>query len=112
MNKDKLNEAARVEREKCINDLRKDYNIHKDIQHYAIASCCLEKYALGIFNNGANYLMQQPLADRLTEEEKKRIKEIYWQAMKDWVDIGEARGYCKVGVAIEQIFGAELFNEK
>ena len=64
------------------------------------------------FENGAQWLMQQPLADRLTDEEKEKIKAIYWQAMKDWVSIGEARGYCKVGIAIESIFGKELFNEK
>ena len=64
------------------------------------------------FMDCANWLMQQPLADRLTDEEKEKITEIYWQAMKDWVGIGEARGHCKVGVAIEQIFGEELFNEK
>lgn len=86
---DKLNEAARE-------NVRKYPHQHRSYT----------------FRQGAQWLMTQPLSDRLTDEEKEKIKEIYWQAMKDWVGIGEARGHCKVGVAIEQIFGEELFNEK
>ena len=109
MDADKLNEAARVEREKCINGLRKDYNIHKDIQHYAIASCCLEKYALGIFNNGANWLMQQPLADRLTDEEKEKIRAEYNFYKDSWNETELTETTMESFV---EIFGKELFNGK
>lgn len=64
------------------------------------------------FDNGADWLMLQPLSERLTDEEKERIKEIYWQAAKDWINIGDARGHCRTCIAIETIFGSDLFKEK
>ena len=79
---------------------------------------------VGGFMACANWLMQQPLADRLTEDEKEKIKEIFKRANDSYVandnlntprtpTEAHSRGYV-VGVmsAIEDIFGRELFNEK
>ena len=69
------------------------------------------------FKQGVNYLMQQPLADRLTEEEKERIKKLYLTD-EEIEGIKTAFGRYPVAAAtisknmLEQIFGKELFNEK
>lgn len=63
------------------------------------------------FVSGADALMQLPLAQRLTAEEKERVRKEYWQAARDWIGIGDARVYCRTCVALESIFGAELFKE-
>lgn len=67
------------------------------------------------FIKGAKWLMSQSLADRLTEEEKEKIKAIY----KDYEELetyGEALSDRTAGrmqcFTLEQIFGKELFNEK
>ena len=60
------------------------------------------------FRQGANWLMQQPLADRLTEEEKAELMADFNRckllANKDYRD-GRIVTYAN-------IFGKELFNEK
>lgn len=69
------------------------------------------------FTRGAEWLMQQPLADRLTEEEKERIKKLYLTD-EEIEGIKTAFGTYPVAAAtisknmLEQIFGKELFNEK
>ena len=67
------------------------------------------------FKQGTQWLMQQPLADRLTDEEKEKIRAIY----KDYEKLetyGEALSDRTAGrmqcFTLEQIFGKELFNEK
>ena len=52
-----------------------------------------------------------PLSQRLTDEEMERIKKMYMQAIKDWIGVGDARGYCRTCIALEEIFGKELFGE-
>lgn len=61
MDADKLNEAAK--------EYRNDSNVTTE-------DFCLTDIE-DAFNAGAQWLMQQPLADRLTKEEKERIKAIY-----------------------------------
>lgn len=63
------------------------------------------------FVSGAKALMQLPLASRLTAEEKERVRGEYWQAARDWIDVGDARGYCKTCIALESIFGSDFFKE-
>ena len=67
------------------------------------------------FIAGAHWLMQQPLSDRLSDEEKEKIRAIY----KDYEELetyGEALSDRTAGrmqcFTLEQIFGKELFNEK
>lgn len=61
------------------------------------------------FCGGAEWLMSQPLADRLTDEEKERIKSIY----RDLIPLkGHMVGIVGKMMLLEQIFGKEMFNEK
>ena len=78
MDADKLNEAARE-------NVRKYPHQHRSYT----------------FRQGAQWLIQQPLADRLTDEEKERIKVLY----------NEYHAHV-FHIEMEQIFGKELFNEK
>lgn len=59
-----------------------------------------------------NHLMEQPLSVRLTAEEKERVRKEYWETMRDWIGVGDARGYCKTCVALESIFGKDFFKEE
>lgn len=63
------------------------------------------------YYHGMKDLFSQPLASRLTAEEKERVRKEYWQAAKDWIEVGDARGYCRTCVALESIFGAEFFKD-
>lgn len=56
-------------------------------------------------------LEELPLSSRLTVEEKERVRKEYWQAARDWIGIGDARGYCRTCVTLESIFGADFFKE-
>ena len=61
------------------------------------------------FLAGANWLMQQPLADRLTDEEKERIRAIYFRNVYSAADV---QSNFTEKCLIDAIFGKELFNEK
>lgn len=63
------------------------------------------------FKAGANHVYGLPLASRMTEEEKERVRKEYWQAARDWIGVGDARGYCKTCIALESIFGKDFFKE-
>ncbi len=56
-------------------------------------------------------VMSLPLVSRLTAEEKERVRKEYWQAARDWIGVGDARGYCKTCIALESIFGSDFFKE-
>lgn len=60
MDADKLNEAAEKE-------LANTFSA--DVLEYAVAK--------NVFKRGAQWLITQPLSDRLTDEEKEKIKAIY-----------------------------------
>lgn len=81
------------------------------------------------FGNGAEWLMQQPLSERLTEEEKEKIIKRY----KDELEVAqhhtikmkestnpsgrqfhanEREGYISRLKLLEHIFGKDLFNDK
>lgn len=64
------------------------------------------------YYHGMKDLFAKPLSDRLTAAEKERVREKYWQAAKDWVGIGDARGYCRTCIALEEIFGKEMFEKE
>lgn len=70
-----------------------------------------EEDMVEMFKGGAEYALSQPLASRLTAEEKERVRKEYWQAARDWIGIGDAQGYCRTCVALESIFGADFFKE-
>lgn len=104
MNSEKLNKAAK----EAANDIIGGYD--PDFPELSLLD--LRDECCNSFCNGAKWLLTQPLSSRLTEEEKAKIKEVYWQAASDWIGIGDARGHCRTCVALESIFGTSLFNEK
>lgn len=65
------------------------------------------------FIRGAKWLQSQPLADRLTEEERERIKTMYNQAVDDtkgyYSDTWDA-AYAVIEFC-EEIFGKEMFEK-
>lgn len=66
-----LEEKARIARERVFDDLKQAYNIHKDIQHYATATACIEKYAVDLYNQGATDALAGKwisVEDKLPEE--------------------------------------------
>ena len=58
----------------------------------------------------AKWLMQQPLAERLTEEEKKKIKAKY-NELKSLNSITNDM-FADDAAILEWLFGKELFNKK
>ncbi|MDE5886707.1 MAG: hypothetical protein K2H46_03865 [Muribaculaceae bacterium] len=81
------------------------------------------------FCYGADWLMKQPLADRLTDEEKEKIIKRYndeldmaqhfHKKMKMSTDPSSTQHFAKLREGyvsrlkmLEQIFGKDLFNEK
>ena len=112
MDKEKLNDAA----EKYNKKLGKCRDVTWNDGEYG-------------FIAGADWLMQQPLADRLTDEERKKVIEIYKdesgmverQTLKIQESINptcrqfyaETReSYLSRLRLLQSIFGKELFNEK
>ena len=99
MDADKLNEAA----------------VDRWVK-YIPTVCLFNNIFTDAFKLGANWLMQQLLADRLTDEEKERIKQTYTSLCRkvanpelpsDYIDCATAQM-----LILESIFGTELFNEK
>ena len=110
MDKDKLNEAAISYAKKNTTALNPFGRIMDD------------------FKAGAGWLMAQPLADRLTDEEKERIIKRYKEEldmaqhfhkkMKMSADPSSTQHFAKLREGslsrlkmLEQIFGKELFNQ-
>ena len=84
MDADKVNEAARE-------NVRKYPHQHRSYT----------------FRQGADWLMQQPLADRLTDEEKEKIRNLSNL-------VGKIALKCEIEVfnqELQGIFGKELFNQ-
>lgn len=70
--KQEIEKAARIEREKVIQELHDAYNIHKDPKHYVASSATIGQYAVPLFKKGAEwYAKQSPwisVKDGLPEE--------------------------------------------
>lgn len=96
MDADKLNEAAYI---------------------FAHVQAVSSPYREDDFKSGANWLMAQPLADRLTDEEKERIIKKYKfndeAGLATAIRTGEmANKHILMRDLLEDIFGEKLFNEK
>ncbi|MDE6651878.1 MAG: hypothetical protein K2K08_05670 [Paramuribaculum sp.] len=91
MDADKLNEAADIASNNAVYDSN-PWNMFNDG-----------------FRQGAQWLMTLPLYDRLTDEEKEKIKERYNYYLSE-----EPNCYlgCRMRNEFESIFGKKLFNEK
>lgn len=89
---------------KTIEEAAKDYA-------YDIGDSDWERMRLqDAFIDGINHIMQLPLCDRLTAEEKERMRKIYYDAER-----GEVNGHydvypdpCEV---MRVIFGSDFFKE-
>lgn len=79
-----LEYKARTAREKVIDELRKAYEKHKDIQHYVIASTCIEMYGMELYMSGANEALNSQWRKPEDEMPKDRdvilIREYYRSA--------------------------------
>ena len=81
--------------------------------------CPADSYEDG-FKAGANYVYGLPLSERLTAEEKERVKEYYSEA-QGWLDEktsfenpNEQLRMCAVAIQdrLEHIFSADFFKEE
>ena len=100
MDKEKLNDAA------------KDFAAWETINRRNPTN---NYYCKSGFIKGAEWLMSQPLAERLTEEEKEKIRNLYAQAeeleLYGATDYDKREGRAFI-VVFHLIFGKEMFNEK
>lgn len=68
-----------------------------------------------IFKHGAEWLLTQPLSERLTEEEKEKITDMYnnmesfRKCSTNPIMIGL---FLSLQITVENIFGTDLFNDK
>lgn len=53
-----------------------------------------------------------PLSERLTAEEKERVKAKYWASAKENAGLGKAWNQCRTCVILESIFGKDFFKEE
>lgn len=69
--------------------------------------------ALSSFRQGVDWLMRQPLSDRLTEAEKERFKRLHEESVKRSLDFLEKDPYiCANEVGKQQILEMILGKEK
>lgn len=57
--KQTVEEAARIEREKVIQELHVAYKMHKDPKHYIISNAAIQKYAVPLFKADAGWQAKQ-----------------------------------------------------
>lgn len=109
MDTDKLNEAAE--------EYAHENAWYPSETSYESDITAMEESFSDTFKQGASWLMWQPLADRLTDEEKEKIKSEY-EHNAEMYDLGSVvpatMGTMHKGKVelLESIFGKELFNEK
>lgn len=68
-----------------------------------------DKKFYDVFKAGTDWLMQQPLSERLTEEEKEKIKAIYFRNVYSVADV---QSNFTEKCLIDALFGADLFKDK
>ena len=121
MDKDKLNKAAE--------EYAHENAWYPGETFYESDIIAMEESFSDTFKQGASWLMQQPLADRLTDEEKEKIIKRYKNelevAQHHTLKMKESanptsrqfhanvrEGYVSRLKLLESIFGKNLFNEK
>ena len=95
MDADKLSEAA---------DKELANTFSADVLEYVVAK--------NTFIKGANWLMTQPLTDRLTDEEKQRIRIMLDLTKLESLSTVQTAFQKGVAECLDAIFGKDLFNEK
>lgn len=93
MERDKLNEAAE--------EYAHENAWYPGETSYESDITAMQESFSDTFKAGADWLMTQPLADRLTDEEKEKIRALY----------NEYRAHV-FHIEMEGIFGKDLFNDK
>lgn len=75
--KQTVEEAARIEREKVIQELHVAYKMHKDPKHYIISNAAIQKYAVPLFKAGAEWQSKQSswisVEERLPKDFKPKL---------------------------------------
>lgn len=95
--KQTVEEAARIEREKVIQELHVAYKMHKDPKHCIISSAAIQKYAVPLFKAGADWQAKQSpwisVEERLPENEdrvlvlcKMRRFNSYFTLLNNYID--------------------------
>ena len=102
---DKLNEAAMEARHETAIQARSDW--HHSLDGVSLDSVSIDELVESAFKAGVNWLMQQPLADRLTDEEKERLKAIYFRNVYSVADV---QSNFTEKCLIDALFGEELFK--
>ena len=108
MDRVKLNEAAREARRETAIQARSDW--HHSLDGVSLDSVSIDELIESAFEKGAQWLMTQPLSDRLTEEEKEKIKAKY-NELKSLNSITNEM-FADDTAVLEWLFGSDLFKEK
>lgn len=99
MNREKINNAAE--------EAFEDYLLFSETTD----SKSSDDYING-FKRGADWLMQQPLSERLTDEEKEKIRDIMKYPQRYIEPIEGTMTFQAIGIknVLTAIFGADLFK--
>lgn len=79
------------------------------------ASINTERDLMCICSDFANEFLAQPLASRMTKEEKERVRKIrdmYYCKWRGHSNEATEAVYCAIKETLESIFGRELFEEE
>lgn len=86
--KQTVEEAARIEREKVVQELHVAYKMHKDPKHYIISNAAIQKYAVPLFKAGAE-----------------------WQAKQSsWISVEDKAGCDTSGDCIVMVMNSDIFK--
>lgn len=81
-----VEEAARIEREKILQELKDGYSKHKDTSLYNAFAATIEKYAVPLFKDGAEWQSKQSpwisVKERLPEEGQRVLVGFLWGLWK------------------------------
>lgn len=70
MKREQIETAGRISRNRIHEELKIGYKIHGDINHYITASSCIEKYALPLFIEGAEWRINSVWHDNIEMPER------------------------------------------
>lgn len=80
-----VEEAARIEREKILQELKDGYSKHKDTSLYNAFAATIEKYAVPLFKDGAEWQSKQSpwisVKERLPEEGQRVVFILEWRGI-------------------------------
>lgn len=104
MERDKLNEAAE--------EYAHENAWYPGETSYESDITAMQESFSDTFKAGADWLMTQPLADRLTDEEKQRIRIMLDSTKLESLSTVQTAFQKGVAECLDAIFGKDPFNEK